>query len=100
MSGGEEEIMESVEELLDHLMQFIGQRLVAIGVEGNYLQLLFEGCGVLRIDLSGTESMLLEIGGLPDDECRCLLHCLKRHEVGSEEMGRCMEDCLQLEEER
>jgi len=98
--NGENEIIETVEELLDSLTQFIGQRLVGIGLEGNHLQLLFEDCGVVKLALSGSEPVLVEIGGLPEDECRCLKHCIEKHGVGSEELGDCMEDCLQIEEER
>ncbi len=97
---GDSEIIESLEELLDTLTQFIGQRLVAIGLEGSHLQLLFEDCGVVKLALTGNEPVLVEIGGLPEEECRCLKHCMGMHEVGSEELGECMEDCLQMEEER
>ncbi len=100
MQGGDGEIIESLEELLESLTQFIGQRLVAIGLEGSHLQLLFEGCGVVKLALTGSEDVLVEIGELPEEECNCLKYCMEKHEVGTEEMGDCMEDCLQLGEEQ
>ena len=93
--GGAPHSQRGLEAAVESIAGLIGRRLVGVGLIEDIVELIYDDCSVVRFSVSRGG---LEIGELEPGECACLRNCMERHELGSEEMGDCMENCLEAEE--
>ena len=83
------------EAVIEAIASLIGRRLVGVGLIEDVVELIYDDCSVVRFSVHRGG---VEIGELDPGECSCLRNCMERHELGSDEMGECMENCLEAEE--